>query len=242
MSDTKKFRMNFYVPARDGHYVDDGIGIHTFVCNALSLAADWNPKEYWHNVQILKTLYSSHVEIHTPDERGLFNTIAMPVNECLIALGDSYTSTMGQAGGKNRTGSGVCVRPASEVYTNPERWFYCEFEVPTEVYDQMVINMGLDVQFNKGYDKKMIWSFFGWRSTNDKDKYICSEFCFKHLRCAMFALLVDTDMIQSKRVRACAIETQLKPTMSPLRGAHTLHKCGVDFYNMDKSLLLAGIK
>ena len=126
---------------------------------------------------------------------------------------------------------GVCVEDASVIYRNPERWFYCEFEVSDDVYEQMISNMRWDVRNNKGYDKKMIWSFFLWRSLNDPEKYICSEFTFKHLHVA-----VDQMWTQLTN----RVYNQLKTNMSPLRGAYTLHKCGCDMFNMDGTLLLKG--
>ena len=212
----KKIRLTFYKPARDGHYVDNAISSWTKLFNLKA------PKE----------LTCGHVALWTPDEDGLFVITAMPARVVVFRCGKSWTSTMRFASTKDNKG-GVCVEDASVIYRNPERWFYCEFEVCDDVYEHFIRMMQIDVNHNKGYDKLMILSFFGWRSANDNLKYICSEFCFKHLHVA-----VD-QMWTHLTNRVC---NQLKTTMSPLRGAYTLHKCGCDMYNMDNSLLLAGKK
>ncbi|MFA5382074.1 MAG: hypothetical protein WC356_02830 [Candidatus Micrarchaeia archaeon] len=225
----KKFRLVFYIPdKKDGSHVDDMIGNYTLLLNRIGSIATLD----FERLKVLKILYSSHEELHTPNEGNFFYTTSLGRPE--MYLGKSWTATMGQLGGKDRKGSGVCCRPASEVFKNPERWFYAEFEVSDFGYKQMTDMMQVELEANQGYDVKMILNFFLPLGIGEKDKWICSEFCNHHAKIGMKYTPVNYVL---KR-----ITNKLLDTMSPLLSATTLHYCGVDFYTMDGNLLLAGKK
>ena len=207
--------MLFYVPAKDGHYVDNGIASWTRLFNLDA------PKE----------LICSHEEIWLPsDGNGFINTGRNGIDY----LGYCWTSTMGQVGGKNRTGSGVRKAPASEILKNPKRWFYAEFEVFDFGYREMLTMMQVELESNQGYDKLMILNFFIPLGIGDKDKWICSEFSNNH---ALIGFKYSKATSQS--TYQIAVKKIINDTMSPLRTAKRLWQYGVDFYNLDGSLLLA---
>jgi len=80
-----------------------------------------------------------------------------------------YTSTMR---GRN---NGTVIRPACDVFKNPNRWDYAEFEVPKPNAAHAVLVAKREVNRNEGYDKATIASFFWpWRF-GSKTKAICSE-------------------------------------------------------------------
>lgn len=66
-------------------------------------------------------------------------------------LGTLFTSTMGQVGGKNRTGNGTVKRPASQVLKHPERWSYTEHEVTDKMFANGMLYAEWEVKNNKGY-------------------------------------------------------------------------------------------
>jgi hypothetical protein len=259
----KKFRLDFYIPdIKDGSHVDDAIGNYTLLLNRIGSVATLD----FDRLKVLKRLYSSHVELHTPDENGYYgfggvNRIkqsrCVGTNGNVRFYGNCWTSTMGQLGGKDRKGSGVCCRPASEVFKNPERWFYCEFEVSDFGYKQMTDMMQVELEANKGYDKSMIARFFvpmpiirivqkiKPNFCNDKLKWICSEFCNHHALIAFqYSKMqsIDPVIYKDNPTYQIAVQKIINDTMSPLLSATSLHYHGVDFYNMDGSLLLAGKK
>jgi len=221
----KKFRVVFYIPdKKDGVHVDDLIGNYTLALNRIGSIAHLD----FERMKVLKKLYSSHVELWTPDET--------PKGIGVIYQGESWTSTMGQLGGKDRQGSGVRVAPAYEIYKNPERWFYCEFEVPDKRYGRLIEFLQTAVKENAGYDKALIANFFIPKQVWNFDKktmYICNELCNE---ATLLAIRENYDHICHK------IWSNLDENFSPILTATTLHFCGVDFYNMDGSLLLAGKK
>jgi len=201
----KKFRILFYRPAKDGHYVDDSI-------------AGWT--RIW-NLNAPEELICSHEEIWTPDKFGYFNGGGELEH---IPHGDCWTSTMGQLGGKDRKGSGVRKAPASEILKNPNRWFYCEFEIPDERYNVMTFLMQDEVDYNKGYDAAMIANFFIPVGIGDDEKWICNEYSDHH---AIVGLRGKQNDMYEKIVE------KLNDKMSPLRSAKTLWQCDVKFYNLD---------
>jgi hypothetical protein len=202
-----KFRMLFYRPAKDGKIIDNAI-------------AGWTRLG---NLDCPKELICSHQENQTPDENGNF-TVQNDYN--FYPVGDCWTSTMGQIRNKNAKYNGVCKRPASEVLMNPERWFYCEFDVCLTAYSEMLTEMNAELAANKGYDIEMILNFFLPLGFGKMDKWICSEFSNHHakigLSCGWAVTFYD-------------IYNALKDTFSPMRTAKTLHKLGVQFYNLDGS-------
>lgn len=107
----------------------------------------------------------THVEIWTPSIiNGRWKRYGEYVRNC-------YTSTLR---GKY---DGACKRPASEVFKNPERWDYFEYECEDKDFDKMVAAMEEAVKENKGYDKELIaWWWHKAKRVYDKAKYICTEF------------------------------------------------------------------
>jgi len=201
----KLFRLLFYRPKVDGKWIDNAIAIWT---------------RLW-NLKAPKNLICSHVEIWIP-ESNVFVKDGKFVGMC-------YSSTMGQIRSKNTIGDGVRKAPAADILKHPERWFYCQFDdVSKKNYEQLVCDMEKDIANNQGYDMKLIWSFFWIRRDvdGDKDKYICSEFCFKHFKKLLAAENNFSPMALKK------IES-LKTSMSPIRGAYTLYnKLGFEFHNL----------
>jgi len=217
----KKFRLVFYIPdKKDGSHIDDLIGGWTIFLNRIGSVATLD----FDRLKVLKTLYSSHEELWLPDEVGDFDSF--PKAEYFY--GNSWTSTMGQIGGKSRTGSGVCCRLASEVFKNPERWFYAEFEVSDFGYHEMLTMMKVELEANKGYDVQMILNFFLPLGIGEKDKWICSEFTNYMAKIALRG--------RTNHKQYAAIVETLKDTMSPLRSAWTLARQGVFMYNLDGSV------
>jgi hypothetical protein len=209
----KKFRILFYIPAKDGHYVDNAIGTWT---------------RLW-NLDAPKKLICSHEEIWLPDDYGSFRKYYKDCNgEAITFYGDCWTSTMGQLGGKDRTGSGVRKAPASEILKHPERWFYCEFEVPDASYKAMLWEMEDELLHNQGYDTAMVLNFFLPLGIGAKDKFICSEF-------TNYMATIALRGRESHKQYEAIVET-LKDTLSPLRSAWTLARQGITMYNLDGSI------
>jgi hypothetical protein len=186
--------MLFYIPAIDGKWIDNSI-------------AGWT--RIW-NLDCPKELICSHQEIWTPDEDGNFT---FKDEYSLYPIGKCWTSTMGQIRDKKAKYNGVCVRPASEVLTHSERWFYTELETHDEDYRKMIVFMQDEVKNNKGYDVSMILNFFIPVGIGRKDKYICSEFSNVSANIGL-----DCNLLSDK--------------FSPIRTVKTLNKLGVKFYNL----------
>jgi len=73
--------------------------------------------------------------------------------------------------------NGTVIRPASEVLKHPGRWSYMEIEVKDVLYEKAVRWAHCMARDNKGYNKRMIASFFNpfkKRIVTDDDMYICS--------------------------------------------------------------------
>jgi len=210
-----KIRVLFYRPDLDGHLLDNLIAIWTWIWNM----ACW-----------LTGLITSHVEIWIPDEAGDF----MPPSGTVE--GQCYTSTMGQAGGKNRKGGGTCCRPASEILKNPHRWFYTEIETTETALDYAVKWAETAVANNKGYDKKDIAKYFlPIRKQNVQDnKFICSGFCWAFIFKLAVRALVGTQQVSEVRTLYRLIggkEINMLP--SPVRLAMWMKKAGFRFYALD---------
>ena len=122
----------------------------------------------------------SYVETLTEDGNGEFTRcppycleFGPHVSYCFT--GTCYTSTMR---GKD---NGTVSRPASEVFTNPKRWLYLEFEVTDESFKTALLWADLRVLRNKGYSMKDIRRFFMplWLlkklKWDDPEREICSE-------------------------------------------------------------------
>ncbi len=117
-----------------------------------------------------------HTEVWLPDKDGYFSHHQQPA-PTPYGLGHRkfdgtcYTSTL------RDNYKGTCKRPASEVIKHPERWDYMEFDIPEDLYYAMQTWMEIQVENNRGYDKKAIISFFWPKRFHNADKFICSEFC-----------------------------------------------------------------
>lgn len=204
----KKLRLLFYRPQADGKWIDNAI-------------AAWT--RLW-NLNAPENLICSHVEIWIPQDGCIFEAGEDAAGRKIYS-GNCYSSTMGQIRSKNTIGSGVRKASAADILKHPQRWYYCEFECSDEkTYEKLIMGMEKDVANNQGYDTKLIWSFFWIRrnSQGDKNKYICSEFCFKHIRKMLINEYCKFPAMLEK------IE-KLKPSMSPLRGAYALYKMGFNF-------------
>jgi len=234
----KKIRVLFYRPKRDGHVVDNLIGGWTGALNTIGLT--WKFKGNLLKARrIVEVFMCSHMELETPNKNGNFELQEVddafdPTGEW-VQVGKCWTSTMGPLGGKNRTGSGVCVRPASVILSHPKRWFYAEFEIPDGAYGMLTRVMQESVDNNKGYDIGLLLSFIGVRWFAAPDKYICSEFTDEHLLYALDSAVLwkehDPKLVIKEEQFKQIINT-LKITMSPLLSAITLHFAGVKFYEV----------
>lgn len=164
----KKLRVVFYKAKVDGKIIDNAIRDWTWIINL--------PYKMKHEIpfDVYNRLACSHVELWLPNtDTGLFYTIDNHCNK--ILSGFSYTSTMGQTGGKNRKGEGVCKRPAKEVYKHPERWFFFEIGYDNKGHQRLIESLEWWVINNKGYDKRLILRYLGI-TIDDPYKFICSEF------------------------------------------------------------------
>ena len=105
-----KFKVLYYKSQfGDKHLIDNAISIYTKLFN-------WRTKNY------------SHIELWLPDEKGQFwLPCEEPPEMRLKPLGTSFTSTMGQTGGRQGKG-GTCLRPAYDILKNPHRWDYQDVE------------------------------------------------------------------------------------------------------------------
>lgn len=156
----KTIRLLCYKPAIDKHLLDNLIWMHTYL---------WNPQGWK-----FKRLACSHSEIWVADKDYEYKDMSG-----VSYLGDCYTSTMGQAGGKNRVKyNGICKRPASEVLKHPERWYYYEIKVEAKAVERAMLDADLMVANNRGYDVADILKYFLPIRTQDLGdaKMICSGF------------------------------------------------------------------
>lgn len=153
----------------DGHSIDNLISMYTGLFN-------WFTPNY------------SHVELWIPDDDGKFerDTDILRPQSVPIGpdgwlepqskyLGQSFTSTMGQTGGRNGKG-GTCLRPAYDILRNPHRWDYQEVECSDVKYKALLEAIDEAVANNKGYSKKTITAFFNpiKRKPSKDGKKICS--------------------------------------------------------------------
>lgn len=169
---TTKIRYVFYVAKfdlwnvirgkRKPHLIDDGISLWTGLFNW------WTPGY-------------SHWEGWKPGPSGNFINV-----DCVTSLdgiivpipffeGTCYTSTMR---GKD---NGTVKRPASGVFTNPERWDFVELEVTDNSMAEATEWADERVKENIGYGKKTILRFgmplflTKWLKLDDPKREICSE-------------------------------------------------------------------
>ncbi len=163
---SKQIRYAFYIAKfdlinvirgkRKPHLIDDGISLWTGLFNW------WTPGY-------------SHVEVWIQDFCGEWRWISCDSKQ-LEYFGQCYTSTM--RGDDN----GTVSRPASTVFTHPDRWHYIEFEVTDESFEQAMAWADERVAQNKGYSMKDIRRFFmplpvlKFLKWDDPERDICSEF------------------------------------------------------------------
>ncbi len=123
--------------------IDDGIALATWPLN-------------------LFTPWYSHMSVWIQDEHGKFTKLDDVLANAMFNaggitgrdyLGTCYTSTM--RGDNN----GTVSRPASTVFTQPERWEYIEFDVTDESFAEAKAWADERVDKNIGYGKKTIFRF-----------------------------------------------------------------------------------
>ena len=187
----KTIRVTFYKPDWDKKILDNAISFWGKM---------WNWMAWWLG------LICSHVELWTPDEDGNFEYSD-------IICGESYTSTMGQAG--DTSVNGTVKRAAHKVFHTRHRWFY--FEIPVQDLGQWKQEM--DELLGKKYDKRAIGSFFlPWRLHRD-DADICSEF-------AHTGIFKAANPNDSNKLTMYWIEHNEEEIPSPMRLAWWLYKAG----------------
>lgn len=161
-----KYRIIFYRPALDKHWIDDIISLGTKFCN-------WN------------TPRASHVEVWMGRENGgqfdcrvrssyVFGNIQGDEDEYHETkyFGKMFTSTM--RGDYN----GTVIRDANKILKNPNRWFYYELECDDADFELALHWAENACRDNKGYAKKTLLKFIGLNCI-DKNRNICSQVCHK---------------------------------------------------------------
>ena len=150
-----KIRVLCYLPAIDGHLLDNGIDL-------------WS--RLW-NLKAPKQLRCSHAEIQVPAEDSFEGGQYVKIEDGKYwhANGTCYTSTI-------RDHDGVCRRSASSILHHPNRWNYFNVEIDDRVYQSFIRDMDEKVANNQGYDKWTIASYFWYKRLGNPNKYICSEF------------------------------------------------------------------
>ena len=194
----KTIRAIFYRPKIDKHWIDNFIAFWGLVWN-------WF---FWFK----KRLWTSHSEIWIPNKKWDFEFLPHIFNG--VHAGITFTSTMGQTGGKNRTGDGVRKALASEILKHPDRWYYYEIEVSDHAFQHMLRWMETQVANNQGYNKKDILDFFWPKQEQDLQHFICSGFSW-----AAIWIALNED---------CKISPEYKPTHlpSPMELSHLVIKLG----------------
>jgi len=164
----------------DGHLLDNVIYDYTRTANIWLNPAHMK-EGFFKRRKIIDALACSHCEVWWPDKNGNFKYGIFKFSSGYLS--ECFTSTMGVAGGKNRTGDGTIIRPASEVLKHPKRWIYCEKEVPKEALEHTKKWAIMMVYFNLGYDRGDIWKLLNlnenkrWQDIDDY-KLICSGACW----------------------------------------------------------------
>ena len=154
------------------HVVDDAISWWTWLFN-------WFTPGY------------SHVEVWIPNAQGefVYEIDLFPADRDNLDVlkagyeykGTCFTSTMRSRGTGKKKVDGTVSRAASEVFTNPKRWHYLEFEVTDESFAEAKAWADERVENNKGYSMKDIRRFFMplWLlkklKWDDPEREICSE-------------------------------------------------------------------
>ncbi len=149
---------NVFIKGRKIRLVDDGISLWTGLFN-------WRTPGY------------SHMSVWISDnfcEVEIGFSCCAPI-DTYCYYGTCYTSTM--RGDDN----GTVSRPASTVFTHPERWEYIEFEVTDESFEAAKTWADERVKNNKGYSKRdllrfamPLWMLKGLKIA-DPAREICSE-------------------------------------------------------------------
>lgn len=205
---TKRIRTLQYKAEVDGKYIDNAIASWTWIVNL--------PMKFKHKIplKVYNELCCSHSEVWLSDEDNKFYA-QIEINEPIwfgereyrlsyasrTASGLCYTSTMGQTGGENRTGSGMVCKPAGEVLKHPERWYAFEYEVSDEAFEAIKKRLDREVANNKGYDKSLIARYFLPQWAVDKLKidkpnmWICSEITALIVYMITCSIVKNGDMI-----------------------------------------------
>ncbi len=155
---------NLFIKGRKIRVVDDGISFWTGLFN-------WFTPGYSHmSVWKQDETFGFMTITHTPR----FRDVGPPDPE-IEYIGICYTSTM--RGDDN----GTVSRPASTVFTHPERWEYIEFEVTDESFEEAKAWADERVKQKWSYSKKDLLRFAMplWMLKRlkiaDPDREICSE-------------------------------------------------------------------
>lgn len=240
-----KVRNVFYKPKWfDGKSLDNGIDVYTRWANYFANPAglELGFIERW---KLLSNLSCSHAEIQFPSGFGDFESPSI-----IKTVQDSqmFTSTMIMNGANGYT-DGIVMRPASDILTHPERWYYSEFDVPKAALDYSMAWCKEMVDNNKGYDKKDIWRFFelnGKKRIQDVNdgKLICSgatwaamykiwEWCKKNI-----LLQDDKDMLWYRILAQLFKDRDICNIMSPLLLAVWQYQVGAHFYEVSDGRLI----
>ena len=160
-----KFEWRNFLKGRKIHLVDDGISLWTGLFNW------WTPGYSHMSVWIRDDDRVCFVHVRFPD----YDDDKAGIGIQRIYKGNCYTSTM--RGDDN----GTVSRPASTVFTHPDRWHYIEFEVTDESFEEAKAWADERVKNNKGYSLRDLWRFAMplWMLKGlkiaDPDREICSE-------------------------------------------------------------------
>ena len=156
-----KFEWRNFLKGRKIRLVDDGISLWTGLFNW------WTPKY-------------SHMSVWKQEGRSRFRICPLVAKEGVIVTapaftGTCYTSTM--RGDDN----GTVKRPASEVFRDPRRWEYIEFQVTDESFEEAKTWADDRVAMKWSYSKRdllrfamPLWMLKGLKLA-DPDREICSE-------------------------------------------------------------------
>ncbi len=155
MSETVKYRCLWYIYR--GHWLNRGI-----------LAATWLPN--------IGTEPVSHCEVWERYYPGAFSYLFETDTGYETAYyGQCWTSTT------RDDDDGTVVRPAAQVLTNPERWYYTEHEVDKFLFHYAKTFADARVHANKGYSyrdlSRFIMPLWLLKVTRlaDNGREICSE-------------------------------------------------------------------
>ncbi len=165
----------------------------------------------------LNTEKVSHCEVWEPNSKGIFSDYNNPNPNLLQVVpfpyhhGQCWTSTTrGKA-------NGTVVRPAYQVLTHPERWYYTEHEVKWKDFSWAQAGAQMRVDNNKGYAwselLRYVMPFWLFKRTLFYDP--SREKCSPHVEQWQFDMGVLPDIRLRSPRRLC--KHVVLATKSPLR-------------------------